>query len=163
MALTFNADEIFEMAEQIERNGAKFYRKAAEGMSEGDAKKFFVTLAKMEDHHLEVFHAMRQALTAEEKKPTVFDPEGEGALYLHAMADGHVFDTSRDPSGMFTGKETVADVLRTAIGIEKDSVVFYLGMKKVVPARLGDAKIDDIIKEEMRHIAILNHELVKVL
>ena len=28
--ITFNPDEIFEMAEQIERNGAKFYRKAAE-------------------------------------------------------------------------------------------------------------------------------------
>lgn len=31
MSFNFNADEIFEMAEEIERNGAKFYRKAAEG------------------------------------------------------------------------------------------------------------------------------------
>ena len=29
--ITFNADEVFEMAEQIERNGAAFYRKAAQG------------------------------------------------------------------------------------------------------------------------------------
>ena len=29
MGVTFNADEVFEMAEQIERNGAKFYRAAA--------------------------------------------------------------------------------------------------------------------------------------
>jgi hypothetical protein len=29
----FNADDIFEMAAQIERNGARFYRQAAEGMA----------------------------------------------------------------------------------------------------------------------------------
>ena len=31
MSVDFNADEIFEMAEQIERNGVKFYNKAAKG------------------------------------------------------------------------------------------------------------------------------------
>jgi len=30
MPIPFNADEVFEMAEQIERNGARFYRAAAE-------------------------------------------------------------------------------------------------------------------------------------
>ena len=30
MSIVFNADEILEMAEQIERNGAKFYRRASE-------------------------------------------------------------------------------------------------------------------------------------
>jgi hypothetical protein len=30
MSITFNVDEIFEMAEEIERNGAKFYREAQE-------------------------------------------------------------------------------------------------------------------------------------
>ncbi len=29
MAISFNLDEIFEMAEQIEKNGANFYREAA--------------------------------------------------------------------------------------------------------------------------------------
>ena len=30
MGIDFNADEVFEIAEQIERNGAKFYRNVAE-------------------------------------------------------------------------------------------------------------------------------------
>jgi len=29
MSYDFNADEVFEMAEQIERNGVRFYREAA--------------------------------------------------------------------------------------------------------------------------------------
>ena len=31
MTRTYNIDEIFEIAEQIERNGAAFYRRGAEG------------------------------------------------------------------------------------------------------------------------------------
>ena len=33
MAITFSMDEIFAMAERIERNGVAFYRKAAKGVS----------------------------------------------------------------------------------------------------------------------------------
>ena len=38
MSYDFNADEIFEIAEQIERNGAKFYRTAAESVADEDKK-----------------------------------------------------------------------------------------------------------------------------
>ena len=43
---------------------------------------------------------------------------------------------------------------------EKDSIVFYLGMKEIVPENLGKTKIDQIIKEEMAHIKLLSKELV---
>ena len=46
MAITFSADEIFEMAEQIERNGAKYYRQAAKGTSSVALKKSFEELAE---------------------------------------------------------------------------------------------------------------------
>lgn len=42
----------------------------------------------------------------------------------------------------------------------KDSIVFYLGMKEMVPENFGKAKIDAIIKEEMTHIKLLSKELV---
>ena len=47
MSLDFNADEVFEIAEQIERNGSEFYRKAAENMSNPKAKEFLNHLAEM--------------------------------------------------------------------------------------------------------------------
>jgi len=58
-----------------------------------------------------------------------------------------------------TGREKAEDIFRMAIGLEKDSIVFYLGMKDAVPERLGRSKIDRIIKEEMVHIAILSGKL----
>jgi rubrerythrin len=87
------------------------------------------------------------------------DPYGEAILYVRGMADGHVFDVRKDPSERLTGKETMEDILRTAIGLEKDSIVFYLGIKEIVPERLSKQRIDDIIKEEMGHIAILSQEM----
>lgn len=159
MSIHFNADEIFEMAEQIERNGARFYRKVAEGSEDPGTRELLLGLAAMEDEHERTFAAMRAALSAEERTSTVFDPEGEAGMYLQAMADGYVFDMRADPTELLTGEEAIADVLRTAIGLEKDSIVFYLGIKEMVPERLGKDKISVIIKEEMGHITTLSNQL----
>ncbi|MCK4468633.1 MAG: ferritin family protein [Desulfobacterales bacterium] len=154
MGYVFNADEIFEMAEQIERNGASFYRKSAESIADTVAKKFLLNLAAMEDEHEKIFADLRAGLSEKEKVATVFDPEGEISLYLRALADTRVFFEKKiDASSM-------EDILKEAILAEKDSIVFYLGMKEMVPDNFGKAKIDAIIKEEMTHIKLLSKELV---
>ena len=82
MSIDFNADEVFEIAEQIERNGAKFYRTAAENIDKPENKKFLLDLAEMEDEHEQTFKQMRSELTRDEKVMTTFDPEGESEAYL---------------------------------------------------------------------------------
>ena len=54
------------------------------------------------------------------------------------------------------GDEPLESIINTAIGLEKDSIVFYLGIRKLVPKAMGIDKIDDIIREEMSHVAILS-------
>lgn len=159
MSIRFSADEIFEMAQQIERNGAKFYRKAAEGVAASRSRNLLLDFAAMEDDHEKTFGEMRRELSARERQTPVFDPTGESALYLRAMADGYVFNVREDPSERLTGKETLEQVVQTAIGLEKDSVVFYLQMKEMVPGELGKGRIDGIIKQELGHIAHLNQQL----
>ncbi len=102
---------------------------------------------------------MRAELLQQERQPRAPDPYGEAILYVRGMADGHVFDVRKDPSERLTGKETMEDILTTAIGLEKDSIVFYLGLKEIVPERLSKQRIDNIIKEEMGHIAVLSKEM----
>ena len=51
-------------------------------------------------------------------------------------------------------------ILKAAILAEKDSIVFYLGMKDMVPDELGQSRLDDIIKEEMAHIKLLSRRLI---
>ena len=160
MSIQFNADEIFEMAEQIEKNGARFYRKAAEGFEDSGTRDTLLNLASWEDEHLKLFSDMRANMPDKDRGWEMFDPEGQTALYLRAMADGHVFDVKTDPSERLTGKEPLEEIYRTAMGMEKDSIVFYQGMREMVPERLGKDKIEDVIKEEMRHVTILSNQLV---
>lgn len=159
MSVPLNADEIFAIAEQIERNADKFYRQAAQTTDDPDLSKKLLDLAAMELRHEKVFAAMRSELASHEREPTVPDPWGDATLYLRGIADGHVFDLKEDSAKWLTGKETKEDILRAAIGREKDSIVFYLGIKEVVPEELGKGKIEAILKEEMGHIAVLSDEL----
>lgn len=153
MSYDFSADEIFEMALQLERNGAAFYRNAAEAISDAAGKELLNRLAAMEDDHEKTFADMRRELTATEKGATVFDPEGDAVAYLKALADTRVFfEKEIDTSSM-------KEILKSAIVAEKDSIVFYLGMKEAVPEKLGKNRLNDIIKEEMGHIRLLSKEL----
>lgn len=156
MSIEFNADEIFEIAEQIERNGARFYRKAAENITDEDKKKFLIHLAEMEDKHEQTFKSMRSQLSQDEKITTTFDPEGESEKYLRALADTRVFYEKEIDTN------SLEEIFKTAITAEKDSIVFYLGMKDVVPEHLGKQKLDGIIKEEMGHIKLLSNELLAI-
>lgn len=156
MPVPLNADEVFEMAEQIERNGAAFYRAAAAKLPE--LCKVLLDLAVMEDEHETTFAAMRAELS-DPQAQGLFDPDGQAQMYLRVLADGKVFDTKADPVEQLAGKQSPQDVLEMAIGLEKDSVAFYVGLKEAVSQQAAIDKIDAIIKQELGHIATLNEKL----
>ena len=156
MSIDFNADEVFEIAEQIERNGAKFYRTVAEEVMDKHHKQLLINLAEMEDEHEITFKSLRSKLSIDEKTQTTFDPEGESERYLKSLADTRIF-YEKD-----INTTSIKEILKSAITAEKDSIVFYLGMKDVVPQHLGKQKLDDIIKEEMGHISLLSKELMEL-
>lgn len=156
MAFDFNAKDVFEMAKEIERNGIKFYSNAAEKVDRPDQRELLLSLAKMEAEHEETFKNMESELTGKEQTETVFDPENEALLYLKALADTRVFfEKEMDMSSMKA-------ILKTALGAEKDSIVFYLGMKELVPEKYGKNRLDGIIKEEMNHVRLISKELTAV-
>ena len=154
MMYDFNADDIFEIAEQLERNGAAFYRTAAEATADDAARELLLKLAAMEDDHEKTFTKMRSELKASEKTATVFDPEGDAVHYLRALADTRVFfEKAVDTSSLEA-------ILKDAITAEKDSIVFYLGMREAVPEDMGRTRLDQVIQEEMGHIRLLSKSLV---
>ena len=138
----------------MERYGAKFYRDAAETAADSANKELLIGLSKMEAAHEKMFESMRAELTAADKASTVFDPSGEAALYLRALVDTRVFFKKE------IDVKSMVEILKSAIEAEKDSIVFYLGMKEAVPQNLGRGRLEAIIKEEMGHIRVLSKELV---
>lgn len=153
MDYDFNADEVFEMAEQIERNGAKFYRKSAEEVKDASAAKLLLDLAAMEDEHEKTFSQLRLELSDKEKEKAIFDPNNETVLYLKALADMRVFYQKE------IDLSSLEEILKAAVTAEKDSIVFYLGVMDLVPDERGKKKLDLIIHEEMNHIHILSKHL----
>ena len=156
MPIPVSADEVFEMACEMERGGAAFYRRAAAQAADEDSRHLLERLAAMEDDHLVTFTALREELA---QAGGAVHAENEATLYLRAMVDGKVFDRKTDPSAMMDAGASMADILRTAISLEKDSIVFYTGMKETVAEAGGEEKIDAIIKQEMGHILTLTDEL----
>jgi rubrerythrin len=152
-SLYFHPEEIFAMAQEIERKGAQFYRMASEKAALADMHQLLLELAAMEDDHQKTFAAMQQGLSAEQGREAPQDEEA--ALYLRAWADGHVFGPLSDPAHQLTGKETREEILGIAIGLEKDSIAFYVGIREAIPQGWGKEKIDGIIREEMSHIRLL--------
>ena len=159
MGITFNADEVFEMAEEIERNGAKFYREAAEKTSDADIKKMLLDLAAMEDGHEKTFVEMRKELSAAEKEVTTFDPDNEVAMYLQTLADFHGTEGKVSPTEKLSGQESMSEVLKIALQAEKNSIAFYVGIKDLVPGKSGKEKIQSIIIEEMAHVSTIGGKL----
>jgi len=161
MAVTFNADEVFEMAEQIERNGAKFYRLAAQSPNNSALKSFLEELADMEVEHIKIFAKIRTELSGGAPLD-MFDPDDDAVKYLQAVVRGRIFDVSGEPSEKLTACKTPQDVLKVAIELEKDSIVYYLAMKNRVLSESGKEKIDAIISQEMGHVLVLKDKLASI-
>lgn len=103
-----------------------------------------------------IFSSMKETLSENEKEEVVFDPFEETMAYIQALVDTRVFyEREIDTT-------SAEEVLKEAISAEKESIVFYLGMKDMVPEGKGRDRIDAIIREEMGHIQIINSQLMKL-
>lgn len=160
MKIYFNADEIFEMAEEIERQGAQFYEKAATLFKEPEIKQMLTSLSGMEVGHEKLFSSMRSKILSDEYKG--YDPDEMAAAYIRTFTDGKVFNTKKNMCDDLTAGTTLRDVLSMAIQAEKNSILFYTGLKQVVPAAIGQDTIEKIIIEEMKHVVSLSEKLASL-
>lgn len=159
MGISFNADEILEMAVRIETNGRLFYLRAAELQSDDETVGFFKRLAAMEEQHVKTFEEFRQDLSATDQEGQAYDPDGQALMYLATMADAHGGEGDPRIASALTGQESLEEILRTALNLEKQSILFYVGLKDLVTKAQGKEKIDAVIDEEKLHIAQLSEVL----
>lgn len=159
--IRYNAEELFRMAESVERDGRQFYRQAAQAVGCPDLARLLNELADWEGKHEERFAAMRAELPeSASREPGPGDPlEEHAADYLQAFVDGKVFPgPSRTAGFAFPQLADPAAVLAYAIGREKDTVVFFLTLQQQVPKFRGQERIQAIIDEELKHVHILERK-----
>ena len=158
MGINFNADEIFEMAIKAENNATKMYSDLAEKHNDNAIADELRKMAAMEAEHEKIFVELRRELP-EDMRTAVFDPNDTASAYLQAIADTEVAEGSPEIAERMTGEESLEAILKQAIELEKGAILFYLGIKDMVPEHLGKDKIDRIIKEEQGHVVMLSNRL----
>jgi rubrerythrin len=161
MGISFNADEVFEMGMDVEKNGEAYYNKAAELAVDPEVKKVFEYLAGEEKTHWEIFKQMRDELGGETTSPTVIDSEGLNNLYLEALVKSRLFSNVREAEKVAEEAADPISALNAALTFEKDTILFFLGMKTLTREDLGASKIDMLIDEERLHIIRISAEIKK--
>jgi len=162
MGITFNADEVFEMGMDIEKNGEAYYNKAAELASDPQVKKVFEYLAGEEKTHWETFKQLRDELSGETSTPTVIDPEGVNNLYLEALVKSRLFSNVEEAEKVAADAPDAVAALNAALIFEKDTILFFSTMRSMTREDLGADKINLLIAEEQKHIIRISEEIKKI-
>lgn len=156
----FNAEEVFSIALQLERNGQVFYTRAAEGATDPQARTLFLELARWEGEHEKTFAAMLASFARDPAEMLLLDPEAEEGKYLQAFAQGRIFDLRTGPEDLLEACGGKLDmILRAAVSVEKESVVFYTAIRGVCRREEDRESIAGIVEEEMRHVRFLSEIL----
>jgi rubrerythrin len=157
---SFSLDEVFEIAGQMERNGASFYVAAAKQIEDAGAQKMFNDLADQEREHEKIFAALRDKLVSTDKAVAAYDMDEIVASYLRAVAGRFVFPDATVPPDILKGDESLVEVARLAREREKDAIIFYLGVMDSMHENHDKAAINCIIREEQKHLIELTNLLL---
>ncbi len=147
----FTGKEIIEMAVRIEENGYRFYKDAAENAMTTQLKELFTLLAEEEKHHVISFTEIKSSI-ADDSPPPEFDPFiADANAYLKSMADYEVFTEPDDGDKL---SDTIFDekqALEYAINMEKDSLLFYYELIKMVTEK-DTVVLEKLIAQEKEHL-----------
>jgi rubrerythrin len=154
MSILFTGREMLETAIEIERDGYTFYSELA---GAGKAKFTFEYLAGQEKQHESLFRGMLDSLR---QAPAPERYTGELALYIKTLASGRVFKNPQQAREV-ARKLAPEEAIRAAIGMEKDSILFYGEMRGLVRREDGSV-VDRIIDEERGHVLQLSELLSQI-
>ncbi len=152
----FNINEVFEIAEQIERNGYSFYTKAASIAKDEESKLFLEELAQMEANHEKLFISLKKHFDLE--TPIDFNDLDNTALqYLRAIVEGKIFINLQPTGTILTGNESMEEIKKMAIEFEKNTVIYFVALMNASSQQDYKDKIQKLINEELQHILILTN------
>ncbi|MFC1703240.1 ferritin family protein [Candidatus Omnitrophota bacterium] len=144
----FKANEILQVAIQIEKNGFAFFSEVKKKSRSFPVQELFGYLAGEEIKHQKTFEGMLKQTEASD--PAEAYP-GEFKLYLEALASQNVF--TKDETIKQMAQKTISDqeAIQLGMGFEKDSIIFFSEIKKFVPEK-EHALIDTVVEEEKEHL-----------
>jgi rubrerythrin len=148
---SFDAGDVFTIAEQMERDVSEFYRYSASVCRDAGTTRVLSELASMENEHGHVFSSMRSQFAS--SVPAIHSASGNLPSFVD---DALVEGLREDLANRFSGRETPDQLLRKAIDLEKSMIAFFLRIQDAVEIPAGKKKIDALLREEFGHILTLS-------
>lgn len=156
MATFFSAADVAEAAINIEKMGQVFYTKAAENAANDDARSFFEGFVVEEQKHQKIFEDLQQRLGGVELP--AWSSAEEYMEYLKALVENHGIFTSELSEKEMAASKDLSEAIRKAMSFEKDSILFFMEMKELVPDS-EKGLIQECIDEERSHLRMLAGKL----
>lgn len=152
MANIFSGSEIVELGVQIEKNGRDFYEVLSKLSKSPSAAEIFEFLAKEEEKHIGIFKNILKNIEKDGFSQLYAD---EYVAYMNALVSECVF-TEKD-KGKDIAKKVASykEAVELGIGFEKDSIIFYEGIKQFVPEH-DKTVVDNLIGQERKHLRQLS-------
>jgi len=151
MANIFSASDIVSMGIQIEKNGKDFYNALVNLTKSQKAKELYKFLSGEEQKHIIVFQNILNRL---DNSLTESYP-GEYLEYMKTLASEYVFTQAGKGESLAKSAKTDKEAIDLGIGFEKDSIIFYEGMKKSIP-QANHKVVDELIAQEASHLRRLS-------
>jgi rubrerythrin len=157
MTRELTAFEVVKIAEQMERNAARFYYRAAGIYHDPALNKLFSELAQWEKRHVQVFADMKDQFPEQAWEKGGLNPDRVDVSRLDAPPA--VFDEHSDPAQELTGNETRAEVVRLALKKERYTIGYYTSLTEFALGQENIKVIKRILQEEREHVTILMQSL----
>ncbi|MBT3260912.1 ferritin family protein [bacterium] len=148
MSKIFYLSEIINFAIEREKEAYTLYTKLSEITDPPKAKQIFSLLAKEELHHQNYYEKFLEEIS-KEQTPGVSQNQEYQAYIQELIADQRKY--SQD---LVLLLEDRSKAIKYAIAREKDSILFYVGLKNYVSPD-NHSSLDMIIKTEEKHITKL--------
>ncbi len=154
-----NIVDIFAFAQEVERNHAEFYRKAAEKAELPRSRRLLVTLAQKEEEHAIIFADMVDDFSEEtgggEGAKIRAKPTPDNMRQLRDIVTGQIFSQAANPSEYLSGHESTHEILQMAIDAENQTAEFYTLIGMTLADEAAKDKVEKILEEELKHIKFL--------
>ena len=146
---TYSIHEVLEQAIRTEQLGNEFYNDMAKRFErDTELNNLFTFLAQQEVQHGKTFSEIKAGTEEEE-----FENWEEVSNYLRAVVESEFFLGKNKSLSSMKNISSPLEAVNFAIGFERETILYFLGLKEAVKEK---QVVDKIINEEKRHIILLS-------
>jgi rubrerythrin len=152
----FSSHDILNIAIRLENNAEKTYLDARQHALDEELKDLLAWIAREEQHHAHWFDELKNRLSRDEDHHLL-------AELSRALVEDVVRQQAFSLQEVdFASILTHAEMIRTFIGFEEDTIAFYEILRPLIDDPAIARQLEQIIDEERKHISQFQELLVDI-